>query len=122
MSFLTRTTILNASRSSVRFAPRAFSTSFVARKSATETVKDSVKTVDRKVSDVLVGGIEAGESAAQKAKDVAGMSSGEAKGAASQVAGEVKGKATELAGEAKGKANEVAGQAKGKANEVSGKM
>ncbi|KAI6715344.1 hypothetical protein JHW43_002086 [Diplocarpon mali] len=121
MSFLTRTTILGASRSA-RFAPRAFSTSLVARKSTTETVKDGVKTVDRKVSDVLVDGIKAGENAAQKAKDVAGMSSGEAKGAASEVAGEVKGKATELAGEAKGKANEVAGQAKGKANEVSGKM
>lgn len=59
MSFLTRTTMFNASRTSARFAPRAFSTSFVARKSATETVADAAKTVDRKVSDVLVDGIEA---------------------------------------------------------------
>ncbi len=51
------------------------------------------------------------ETAAQKAKEVAGMSTGEAKG-----------KASELAGEAKGKAHEVAGEAKGKANEIKGKM
>ena len=51
------------------------------------------------------------ETAAQKAKEVAGMSTGEAKG-----------KASELAGEAKGKVHEVAGEAKGKANEIKGKM
>ena len=60
MSFLARSSPL-ASRLAVssRFAPRAFSTSFVNRKSATETVKDAAKTVDRAVSDKLVDGIEA---------------------------------------------------------------
>ena len=59
MSFLTRTTPrLAASR--VAFAPRAFSTSFVNRKSPVETVKEAAKVVDRAVSDKLVGGIEAG--------------------------------------------------------------
>jgi hypothetical protein len=51
------------------------------------------------------------ETAAQKAKEVAGMSKGE-----------VKGKAHELAGEAKGKANELAGEAKGKKEEIKGKL
>jgi hypothetical protein len=41
-------------------APRAFSTSFIVRKSATEAVKDTVKGVDRAVSDKIVDGIEVG--------------------------------------------------------------
>lgn len=61
MSFLTRTSPL-ARRVAVstRFAPRAFSTTYVQRKSATETVKDAAKSVDRAISDKLVDGIEAG--------------------------------------------------------------
>ena len=59
MSFLTRTAIRTAPRVSA-FAPRAFSTSFVAQKTATEAVKDTVKGVDRAVSDKLVDGIEIG--------------------------------------------------------------
>ncbi len=60
MSFLTRTTLRTASRAQFISAttPRVFSTSFVTRKSATEAVKDTVKTVDRAVSDKLVDGIE----------------------------------------------------------------
>lgn len=59
MSFLTRTTPrLAASR--VTFTSRAFSTSFVNRKSPVETVKDAAKTVDRAVSDKIVDGIEVG--------------------------------------------------------------
>merc|ERR1712000_760893 len=65
-SFLTWRTVTRATRApATSFAPRAFSTTFVARKSATESVKDGVKTVDRKVSDVLVEGIEVGQTAAQ---------------------------------------------------------
>ena len=61
MSFLTRTTpIARALVVPRTFAPRAFSTSFVARKSATESVKDGVKSVDRAVADKLVDGIEVG--------------------------------------------------------------
>jgi len=61
MSFLTRSTPLTSRLTvSSRFAPRAFSTSFVNRKSATETVKDAAKTVDRAVSDKIVDGIEVG--------------------------------------------------------------
>jgi hypothetical protein len=50
------------------------------------------------------------ETAAQKAKEVAGMSKGEVKGKAHEVAGEAKGKANELAGEAKGKKEEIKGK------------
>merc|ERR1711964_645511 len=106
-SFLTWRTVTRATRApATSFAPRAFPTTFVARKSVTESVKDGVKTVDRKVSDVLVEG----------------MSSSEMKGKANEVAGEAKGKANEVAGEAKGKANELAGEAKGKKEELKGKM
>ncbi len=41
-------------------APRQFSTSIAARKSISETAKDTLKTVDRKVSDRLVDGINIG--------------------------------------------------------------
>jgi hypothetical protein len=50
------------------------------------------------------------ETAAQKAKEVTGMSKGEVKGKAHEVAGEAKGKANELAGEAKGKKEEIKGK------------
>jgi len=108
MSFLTRTSIRNATRAT--FAPRAFSTSFAAQKTTTESAKDTLKTVDRKVSDKLVDGIEVGQTVAAKAKDVAGLNAAEAKGKASEVAGQAKGKAAELKGEAKGKAEEVKGK------------
>jgi hypothetical protein len=51
------------------------------------------------------------ESATQKVKEVAGISTGEAKG-----------KAAELKGTAKGKAHEIAGEAKGKTEEIKRKM
>lgn len=61
MSFLTRTapSLFRATRTTT-FAPRAFSTSFVVRKSPTETVKAAAKTVDRAVANKLVDGIEIG--------------------------------------------------------------
>jgi hypothetical protein len=59
MSFLTRTQPMLRTRA-FAVAPRAFSTSFVVRKSATEAVKDTVKGVDRAVSDKIVDGIEVG--------------------------------------------------------------
>jgi hypothetical protein len=60
MSFLTRTQPMLRTRGFAAIAPRAFSTSFVVRKSATEAVKDTVKTVDRAVSNKIVDGIEVG--------------------------------------------------------------
>lgn len=67
MSFLIETTFrrlatapLPATRVAAVSASRTFTTSFAAQKSATETVKDGLKSVDRVVSDKLVDGINAG--------------------------------------------------------------
>jgi len=115
MSFLSQTTPLFrvAVRSSAaRSSPRLFSTAFIQQKSATDTVKDGLKSVDRAVSDIAVAGIDKGVEIKDKAAEVVG----------STTAGDVKGKASEVAGEAKGKAAEVSGQTKGKMEEVKGKM
>jgi hypothetical protein len=56
MSFLTKTALRTSRAVSVQ-APRQFSTSIAARKTISETAKDTLKTVDRKVSDKLVDGI-----------------------------------------------------------------
>lgn len=60
MSFLTRTTLRIAPRSTITYAPRAFSTSFINRKSTTESVKDTVHSVDKKIASKIVDGIEVG--------------------------------------------------------------
>ena len=64
MSFLTEVAVrrlATVSRTSiVRTAPRAaFSSSIILQKTATETAKDALKTVDRAVSDKIVDGIDA---------------------------------------------------------------
>ncbi|TVY17793.1 hypothetical protein LARI1_G004081 [Lachnellula arida] len=133
MSFLTRTTpVLRVGALRVGFAStRAFSTTMAMKKSPVETAKDAAKTVDRKVSDKLVDGIEIGrneeeeeeeeeetcanilvdvETAAEKAKTAAGLASDKASGKTAEVKGEAKGKAAEIKGEAKGKAEEVKGK------------
>ncbi|OAP58778.1 hypothetical protein AYL99_06075 [Fonsecaea erecta] len=113
MSFLYQTTpVLRAAvRSSVaRSSPRLFSTTVIRKKSATETVKDGLKTVDRAVSDVAVAGIDKGVELKDKAAEVIGVESKKAEGTASQVAGEAKGKAAEVTGQAKGKAEEMKGK------------
>jgi hypothetical protein len=56
MSFLTTRTAFAART----FATRAFSTTYVAHKSVTETVKETVKTVDKAVASKIVDGIEMG--------------------------------------------------------------
>lgn len=48
------------SRVTVAAAPRYFSTTIAAQKTVTEAAKDTLKEVDRKVSDKLVDGINAG--------------------------------------------------------------
>lgn len=97
-------------RSAIARQARFLSTSARFQKSAVESAKDGLKSVDRSVSDTIVKGIETGENAAAKVKE--SMPS----------TGEVKGKASELQGEASGKAAELKGEAKGKAEEVKGKM
>lgn len=56
MSFLYRTQ--PALRTLTRPSSRLFTSTAIQNKSPTEAVKDTVKTVDRKVSDAAVGGIE----------------------------------------------------------------
>ncbi|KAK9771652.1 putative Lea domain protein [Seiridium cardinale] len=119
MSFLTETVTRRmalSSRAVFVQTPRQFSISARYQKSATETVKDAAKTVDRKVSDKLVDGINAASEVAQKTTgaDV----SQKVKGTAEEIRGEAKGKASELKGEAKGAANEAAGKAKGAAEKL----
>ncbi|QUC23145.1 uncharacterized protein UV8b_07386 [Ustilaginoidea virens] len=112
-------------------AARAFSASVYRSKTATETVKDGLKTVDRAVTDhVVLPGLEAAATAGRKVKQSAeavthkGKASevkGQVKGMAEEVKGQVKGKAEEVKGQVKGKAEEVKSQVKGKAEEVKGK-
>jgi len=112
MSFLYQSsrTLLRNSHPATRSATRAFSTTLQQRKTATETVKDGLKKVDRTVADAAVVGIEKGQELTGKAKETAGINAKKAEGSASEVAGEAKGKAAELKGEAKGKAEEVKGK------------
>jgi len=109
MSFLYRSNIALRS-AAARPSPRLFSTAAVYHKSATETVKDGLKAVDRTVSDAAVKGIDAGIEAKNKAAEVAGMSASKAKGAAEETAGQAKGKAAEVKGEAIGKKEEIKGK------------
>lgn len=104
-------------------APRAaFSTTVTLQKSAAESAKDTLKGVDRAVSDKLVDGINITTSVAGKLKEAAEeVTQGKHTGAAAELRGEASGKASEVTGKAKGAANEAAGKAKGAASEVAGK-
>ncbi|KAK4099154.1 hypothetical protein N658DRAFT_525774 [Parathielavia hyrcaniae] len=109
----------------------AFTTSARHQKSAVESAKDTLKTVDRKVSDKLVDGIDIGTTYASKLKEATTQSTeggkasavtGKIKEATSDVSeGKVTGKAAELRGEVEGKASEVMGEARGMAGEAKGK-
>ena len=129
MSFLyspARTAALRSTRPATRLA---FSTTVQPRKSATDSVKDAAKKVDRTVANAAVAGIEKGrkfccpsycsygtdnpcstEELTGKAKEVAGVSSKKAEGSAAELAGEAKGTAAEMKGKAAGKAEEVKGK------------
>ncbi|CAM1504071.1 Fc.00g016620.m01.CDS01 [Cosmosporella sp. VM-42] len=104
-------------------APRRFTTYTALNKTATETVKDAAKTVDRKVSDKLVDGINAAAAVGSKVKEGAHeVASGGTSGKAAELRGEAKGKASELKGEAKGAAEQAKGKVKGAADEVKAKL
>ncbi|RAL64753.1 hypothetical protein DID88_001784 [Monilinia fructigena] len=85
-TLLIRNRIIPAPRVALALAQtaRPFSSTRIAPKSATESVKDARKTVDKAVASKIVDGIEAGQTAAQKAKAAAGLSSKEAKGKAAE--------------------------------------
>ncbi|KAI1468340.1 uncharacterized protein F4812DRAFT_426337 [Daldinia caldariorum] len=122
MSFLevTARRLATTSRVAVVPAPRHFSTSIAAQKSVTEAAKDTLKTVDRKVSDKLVDGINVGAKLASKVKGDA--DTGKVKGTAEEIRSQVKGAAEEAEGKAKGAAQEAEGKAKGVVQEAEGKI
>ncbi|GAW13393.1 hypothetical protein ANO14919_027780 [Xylariales sp. No.14919] len=93
-------------------APRQFSTSIAARKTMTESAKDTIKTVDRKVSDKLVDGINLGAKAAETVTGKATEANYKAAGSAQEIRGKMKANSEELAGRAKGAAKEAEGTIK----------
>ncbi|PHH77687.1 hypothetical protein CDD82_3398 [Ophiocordyceps australis] len=127
MSFITKKIIgaaIPASRTVSVQAPRAFGTCAVLSKSATESVKDGLKSVDRAVSDnVVLPGLDAAAKAKEKVESMTtNEAKGEAKGQIREMKGEAKGKAQEVKGQAKGAAQHAAGKVKGAAEEVKEKM
>lgn len=60
MSFFLKAQPIIRQAAIARPSPRLFSTAVVYQKSATETVKDGLKAVDRTVSDTVVAGIDKG--------------------------------------------------------------
>ncbi|KAJ5158513.1 uncharacterized protein N7500_008164 [Penicillium coprophilum] len=109
-------------------AIRSISATAPCNKGPIDATKDTLKKADRTVADAAVKGINTGEKAAEKIKEVVGSGAkqakekgGEVKGEAAEYAGKGKGKASEVLGEAKGEAAEYAGKGKGKAEEAKSK-
>ncbi|KAK7965179.1 hypothetical protein PG996_000464 [Apiospora saccharicola] len=124
MSFITKTftsRMAMTSRSVMTQAPRQFSVAARLQKTPVEATKDTLKQADRTVSDKLVDGIDAAQTAAQKAKGTAEQIKGQAAGKAQEVKGQAAGKTEELKGKAAGKSEELKGEAKGTAQEAAGK-
>ncbi|RVD84725.1 uncharacterized protein DFL_006453 [Arthrobotrys flagrans] len=116
MSAIIRRTLITR----LPYTTRPLSTSIIRQRTVTETVKDTIDTVDKKGGKILAAGIQGAEHATHVVKDKVSGVVGTARKktpTAEEVKGAVKGKA----GEAKGKANEVAGEAKGKADEINRK-
>ncbi|TGJ85515.1 hypothetical protein E0Z10_g3242 [Xylaria hypoxylon] len=123
MSFLTETIarrVALTSRVAWVQAPRQFGTSMAACKTMTESAKDTIKTVDRKVSDKLVDGINMGSKVAESVTGKAHEANPKAAGTAEEIRGKVKGHSEELAGKAKGAAKEAEGSVKGAAKNAEG--
>ncbi|KAI8949176.1 hypothetical protein F4801DRAFT_422302 [Xylaria longipes] len=115
MSFLSEAAVRRValvSRVASVQAPRQFSTSIAARKTMTESAKDTLKTVDRKVSDKLVDGINVGSKAAETVTGKVTEANYKAAGTAEEIRGKLKADSEELKGKAKGAAKEAEGKAK----------
>ncbi|RCI12960.1 hypothetical protein L249_0034 [Ophiocordyceps polyrhachis-furcata BCC 54312] len=110
---------------------RSFVTTPAVFKSATEKVKDGLKSVDRAVSDnILIPAVDATakvketaqsvtmDEAKQKMKEM----TGQAKSKTEQAKGDAAAKAEELKGDAKAKTEHVKGQVKGAAANVQSKL
>ncbi|KAI0876188.1 hypothetical protein GGS24DRAFT_246679 [Hypoxylon argillaceum] len=116
MSFLSEAAIRRValvSRVASVQAPRQFSTSIAARKTMTESAKDTLKSVDRKVSDKLVDTINVGAKAAEAVTGKATEASYKATGTAEEIRSKMKAESEELAGKAKGAAKTAEGKVKG---------
>ncbi|KAL7797295.1 hypothetical protein V8C37DRAFT_306467 [Trichoderma ceciliae] len=129
MSFLTRT--INASRTAGILTPvsriaavqtsRTFATSLAAQRTATESVKDSLKHVDRAVSDKLVDGINIATAVSHKVKNAAGdLSSTGVTGQFEGMKANAKGKAEGMKASAAGKTEELKGKTKGATEQAKG--
>ncbi|KAF3902696.1 hypothetical protein AA313_de0201153 [Arthrobotrys entomopaga] len=97
---------------------RPLSTSYPLRKSVTDTVKDTVDTIDKKAGATIAAGIQKTEDATEAVKDSVSGVVGAAQDktpTANQAKGMAKGKASEL----QGKAQQAQGEAKGKVDEIS---
>ncbi|CAG9941166.1 unnamed protein product [Clonostachys rosea f. rosea IK726] len=126
-SSLTRTVAQRAlvlPRALVVPAQRTFTTSLANQKTATESVKDGLKKVDRVVSDnIAIPAVDAVAAARDIAKDgVDKISHSNPAAQAEELKGQAKGKANELGGRAKGAAKEAEGKAKGAAEEFKQKL
>ncbi|KAI1438090.1 hypothetical protein GGR50DRAFT_526027 [Xylaria sp. CBS 124048] len=120
MSFLTEAAIrqmATTTRVVSTQAPRRFSTSIIARKTVTESAKDTLKSVDRKVSDKIVDGINVGAKAAEAISGKANPANPKATGNAEEIRQKMKAEAEELAGKAKHVAKETADTVKGAAKQ-----
>lgn len=95
-------------------AIRSISATAPWNKGPVDATKETLKKADRTVSDAAVKGINTGEKAANKIKDVVGSGAKQAR----EKGEEVKGEASEYAGKAKGEAADYAGKGKGKAEEA----
>ncbi|KAH6606043.1 hypothetical protein Trco_005196 [Trichoderma cornu-damae] len=130
MSLLTRA--INTSRTAATVAPvsriaavrtsRTFTTSMHVRRTATETVKDGLKHIDRAVSDKLVDGINIATAASHKVKETAeDLASSGVTGQVEGMGAHARSKAERAKASAAGKAEELKGKAKGAAEQAKGK-
>ncbi|KAF3912989.1 hypothetical protein ABW21_db0203565 [Orbilia brochopaga] len=88
-------------------ATRPLSTSTTLNKSATDTVKETIHTIDLKAGQTLAAGIDKAEQASESVKEAVGAAKKNAPSSADEAAGMAKGKAQETKGEVKGKASEI---------------
>ncbi|KAI1822546.1 hypothetical protein F4861DRAFT_513935 [Xylaria intraflava] len=107
MSFLTEKALrrmATISRVASVPAPRRFSAGIVGRKSVAQSAKDTLKSVDRKVSDKLVDGINVGTKAAETISGKTTRANYKSAGNAEEIRQKMKAEADELARKAKGAA------------------
>ncbi|CAK7267629.1 hypothetical protein SEPCBS119000_002651 [Sporothrix epigloea] len=137
MPFVTELTFRRLASAAPRMiagAPRATATSTLQSrylsstvpraKTVTETAKDTLKTVDRAVSDKLVDGINVGSAMASKVKEVSqdiADGTATATGKAQQMRNEAEAKGNELKHDAEVKGQDVKESAKDKASQAAEK-